>query len=300
MVVRLQLLDRHFYEVQIPRMLQRVPLKLNKTRLHFLNQNYLIIFDLLNYTKFKVKVGTDASLWPLKSQHVLSENEPYPDGANSGGSLNLWNQQSLELNGRIYMTGGAVAGTKTYLRTTTYLDETSWNFMGGLADMNHPRDAHGMISWRNRYLIVVGSWHVETSTRTCEIFDTVTNKWHILPELNEGTCAPGLIIVKDRYLYKLGGTTDIGKVEMLDLELVNFSSTQTKKKRRRNQLYEGLRNESSTDEESLVRNRLKNQEFFGGDVEMRGDEEDDNFWVTITTCNKMGRKATINRCLLFP
>jgi hypothetical protein len=44
----------------------------------------------------------------------------------------------------------------------------------------------------------------------------------MLPDLNEGTCAPGLIIVADRYLYKLGGTTDIGKVEMLDLEMVKF------------------------------------------------------------------------------
>lgn len=44
----------------------------------------------------------------------------------------------------------------------------------------------------------------------------------MLPDLNEGTCAPGLIIVADRYLYKLGGTTDIGKVEMLDLDKVKF------------------------------------------------------------------------------
>jgi hypothetical protein len=28
--------------------------------------------------------------------------------------------------------------------------------------------------------------------------------------------------------------------------------------------------------------------------------ENENLWITITTCNKMGRKATINRCLLYP
>jgi hypothetical protein len=39
----------------------------------------------------------------------------------------------------------------------------------------------------------------------------------MLPNLNDGTCAPGLLVMKDRYLYKLGGTSDIGKVEMLDL-----------------------------------------------------------------------------------
>jgi hypothetical protein len=69
------------------------------------------------------------------------------------------------------MTGGAIAGTKTYLKTLTALDETEWKFVGGLASMNHARDAHGMISWREKYLIVVGSWHVERSTRTCEIYD---------------------------------------------------------------------------------------------------------------------------------
>ena len=39
-------------------------------------------------------------------------------------------------------------------------------------------------------------------------------------------------------------------------------------------------------------------------VEMKDENEDfeenENLWITITTCNKMGRKATINRCLLFP
>jgi len=29
-------------------------------------------------------------------------------------------------------------------------------------------------------------------------------------------------------------------------------------------------------------------------------ETNENIWITINTCNKMGRKATINRCLLYP
>ena len=52
-----------------------------------------------------------------------------------------------------------------------------------------------------------------------------------MPELNEGTCAPSLIIVEKRYLYKLGGTTDIGKVEMLDLSKINFNEKNIKKGR---------------------------------------------------------------------
>jgi hypothetical protein len=88
--------------------------------------------------------------------------------------------------------------------------------------MNHARDAHGITSWKNRYIIVVGSWHVESSRKTCEIYDTKKNTWKELPSLNDETCAPGLVIVKDRYLYKLGGATDVGKVEVLDLSLINF------------------------------------------------------------------------------
>lgn len=126
------------------------------------------------------------------------------------------------------MSGGAIAGTKTYLKTLTYIDETEWKYKGGLADMHHARDAHGMVGWKDRYIIVVGSWHVEKSTRTCEIYDIENNEWHMLPDLNEGTCAPGLIIVENRYLYKLGGTTDIGKVEMLDLHKINLVSKRNK------------------------------------------------------------------------
>ncbi len=84
--------------------------------------------------------------------------------------------------------------------------------------MNYQRDAHGVTKWKNRYIIAVGSWHGTESTKTCEYYDVVTDKWHMLPSLNDGTCAPGLIVMNDRYLYKLGGTSDIGKVEVLDLE----------------------------------------------------------------------------------
>ena len=83
--------------------------------------------------------------------------------------------------------------------------------------MMYARDAHGVIAWKNQYIIVVGSWHVESSTKTVEMYDIVANRWEVLPELNYSTCAPGLIVIKDRYLYKLGGTTNIRKIEFLDL-----------------------------------------------------------------------------------
>jgi hypothetical protein len=89
--------------------------------------------------------------------------------------------------------------------------------MTQLNDMAFARDAHGIIAFRNQYIVVVGSWHVEQSTKTCEMYDTLANKWTTLPELNYSTCAPGLIVVKERFLYKLGGTTNIRKLEFLDL-----------------------------------------------------------------------------------
>jgi len=101
------------------------------------------------------------------------------------------------------------------------------------------------VSWQRRYIIVVGSWHVDSSTKTCEIYDNLKNKWEKLPDLNYATCAPGLIIIKNRYLYKLGGTTNIRKIEYLD---------------------------------------LMNPEL----------------WITINTSNQMGKKPSINRCLLHP
>lgn len=128
----------------------------------------------------------------------------------------MWNQQSVEIRGQIYMTGGAIANSKTYLKQTCVLNEKSWCF-DNLSDMHYERDAHGCTKWLNRYIIVVGSWHGTESTSTCESYDVIKNEWNLLPKLNDATCAPGLVVMQDRYLYKLGGTSDIGKVEMLDL-----------------------------------------------------------------------------------
>ena len=203
--------------------MKSVPITFHKTRLHFINQDSILIFDMLNLTKRKHVISFDKNLWPLAKQDTLNGESLVTETANiASANLNLWNQQSIECNGKIYMCGGAIAGTKTYLKTMTMLDEFKWQFVSGLANMNHARDAHGITTWKNRYIIVVGSWHVESSRKTCEIYDTFRNTWTELPTLNDETCAPGLVIVKNRYLYKLGGATDVGKVEVLDLSLINF------------------------------------------------------------------------------
>lgn len=127
------------------------------------------------------------------------------------------------------MTGGTVAATSIYLRTVTVLDEVNWIFKKGLANMNHSRDAHGLTSWRDRHLIVVGSWHHKDSSRTCEIYDIKRNKWFDLPLLHDATSAPGLVIIKDRYLYKIGGQTDIDVIEVLDLHKISMSKGNRKR-----------------------------------------------------------------------
>ena len=50
------------------------------------------------------------------------------------------------------------------------------------------------------------------------MYDVQTNKWTLLPSLTDETCAPGLVIIGNRYLYKIGGNNDISLVNMLDLE----------------------------------------------------------------------------------
>ena len=171
------------------------------------------------------------NFWTFEKHKFLIEN-----------STPLWNQQSIEVRGRIYTTGGAIANTKTYLRMCAYLDEERMRLVD-LAPMQYARDAHGICSYRERFIICVGSWH-GTGTKTCEMYDVERNRWSGLPLLNEATCAPGLCVVGEK-LFKLGGTSEINKVEMLDLR-------------------------------------------------------DPQRWVTINTCNKYGRKSTINRCLMQP
>ena len=52
------------------------------------------------------------------------------------------------------------------------------------------------------------------------------------------------------------------------------------------------------DDLAKLENKSDNVEM--SDEENDNFEENENLWITITTCNKMGRKATINRCLLYP
>lgn len=238
----MQQLSKFYYKVQIPRSMGAIiEIKLRKVRLHLFNHDYIILFNMQTWTKEK----------------RMLRNESVP---------HIWNCQSIEVRGQVYITGGSIANTKTYLKSVYKVDEGSWK-LEPLADMQYARDAHGIISWRNQYIIVVGSWHVEQSTKTCEMYDCLTNKWLALPELNYSTCAPGMIIVKDRYLYKLGGTTNIRKLEFLDLQAV------------------------------LLQNEVQKKNCTLG-LSQQSTQADPVQWITINTSNSMGKKSSINRCLL--
>lgn len=76
-----------------------------------LNQDYVLMFDFNSLLKSKLKI----------------RNQDF---------LPLWNQQSIEIRGKIYMTGGAVANTKTYLKQTSLLNEKTMCFEPR-ADMNY-------------------------------------------------------------------------------------------------------------------------------------------------------------------
>ena len=129
--VRLQGLNRFFYKTQ-PRCFSRsYPVAIQKRRLHLLNQDYVIIFDFTDMSKHKF---------------IIRNAQP------------LWNHQSIEVRGRIFSTGGAIANTKTYLKSNLVLDEELMSYQK-LADMKYERDAHGICSWQDRYIICVGSWH---------------------------------------------------------------------------------------------------------------------------------------------
>lgn len=76
-------------------------LSLRKVRLHLFNHDYIVIFNIYKGIKYKKK--------------ILNNSIPH-----------LWNCQSLEVANKIYVTGGSLANTKTYLKTAYYLEESTW------------------------------------------------------------------------------------------------------------------------------------------------------------------------------
>ena len=38
----------------------------------------------------------------------------------------IWNSQTIEVRGEIFLTGGSIANSKTYLNSLYKVDETNW------------------------------------------------------------------------------------------------------------------------------------------------------------------------------
>jgi hypothetical protein len=98
-----------------------------------------------------------------KQKRYLTDNHDFP---------HLWNCQTIEIKGKVYLTGGSIANTKTYVNFNYVLEEGKKDLtFKKLDNMFHARDAHGVIGWKDAFMIVVGSWHVENSTKTVEKYD---------------------------------------------------------------------------------------------------------------------------------
>ena len=78
-----------------------------------------------------------------------------------------------------------------------------------------------MISWKDAFIIVVGSWDMHFNRNSAELYNIAQDSWSLLPKLNYETWSPGLIIIEDRYLYKVGGSTNVRIIERLDLLKIN-------------------------------------------------------------------------------
>lgn len=79
---KFQQLNKFFYTVQQRSFQNSFPVRTEKRRLHLFNQNYLITFCFNTLTKHK---------------RTLKNSEQ------------LWNHQSIELRGQIYVIGGTLA-----------------------------------------------------------------------------------------------------------------------------------------------------------------------------------------------
>ena len=72
--------------------MKSVPMTFHKTRLHFINQDSILIFDMLNLTKRKHVISFDQNLWPLAKQDTLNGESSSVEATGAAlTKLNLWN-----------------------------------------------------------------------------------------------------------------------------------------------------------------------------------------------------------------
>ena len=87
--IRLQGLCRYFYNVQMPRCIQACPSPLFKHRLHLLNDDHIIVFDLLAMTKNKVQCKWEAGFEMIDQCGQAAPVKEFKK--NEAYACNLWN-----------------------------------------------------------------------------------------------------------------------------------------------------------------------------------------------------------------
>ncbi|TNV78513.1 hypothetical protein FGO68_gene5881 [Halteria grandinella] len=196
--LKLQQLSGYFYKVQIPRCLgHQFKINSRRKRLHFLNKDELIIFDLERMTKIKRKIRIQ-----LLNSFIGTS--------------------SIEVFGEIYFTCLWVENSFVDSKQFQKFDESTCQFIK-LSPMKFKRFLPTITSCRNRY-IIVASYNNEISSEpnTCEMYDIVQDHWVTLPNLIYTYRPPKIIVMKDRYLYKFSSDSLKGKLQVLDLQpLIN-------------------------------------------------------------------------------
>lgn len=108
-------------------------------------------------------------------------------------------------NGDIYVVGGCDGEDPNKKMNTTFLYDWGKQSLIPKAKMSVGRSSFG-ICYMNRYIWVVGGLtNNSTYTRTCEKYDTLTNKWTQIADINHEILAPCVTSFNNKYLFKFGG-----------------------------------------------------------------------------------------------
>ena len=84
--------------------------------------------------------------------------------------------------------------------------------------MSCPKFEHSAMPISSKAFIVAGGYHKRKKfSNTCEQYSISTEIWEPLPSLNINRERPGIVLMKNRYLYIIGGNIEGTAIELLDL-----------------------------------------------------------------------------------
>ena len=89
------------------------------------------------------------------------------------------------------------------------------------APMKHAKYGHATESISLDKFISIGGYTGRVVMADCEEYDVNANIWKSFPPLNKARSYIGTALLKDRYLYAIGGYRNNNNIEMIDLNLRN-------------------------------------------------------------------------------